>query len=499
MERGRTTASRAKARASSQAEKVFESPRALARKGSTFLAATAAKVTSWMTFPQTSMTTTVEPISHDAALKKDDIPHIILKDTFDKTDAETLFPGRRVRFAEAVEQESPPAAEGEQVHSKTLNFPEVSGGPFESYHMVRGKKICGLLVDPGASSGLVGTDTLKELLASGMVPDDKVQSIVWGPSTTSVTGISGQSDNTLARISLPFDLDLKNAEYTADLIGGAGSTCPALLPNGSLRQLRTVMLTQWYDNGDGVMICSTNGLRPDHQDADLVAARLLLAESGHYILPVTKEDQTMTKEEEAEVLRLWKGKRSCRATAHEQNDMDKIKTVMTVAEDEEPIQVLKSDNLEEEYDETAQEYHGDQFPAHLSDGKLRYLSKLYKAIPEEFYSKTRRAPVTPRNARSWARKRKGAHFHLWEFCSGSGRLSFLALCAGLLVMFPLDYRYGWDLGCASHRKLIDEIETQFEPDVEYMSPACRPWSIASTRRDLEQTKKEREAETPTID
>ena len=29
--------------------------------------------------------------------------------------------------------------------------------------------------------------------------------------------------------------------------------------------------------------------------------------------------------------------------------MDKIKTVMTVAEDEEPIQVLKSDNLEEEY------------------------------------------------------------------------------------------------------------------------------------------------------
>ena len=159
------------------------------------------------------------------------------------------------------------------------------------------------------------------------------------------------------------------------------------------------------------------------------------------------------------------------------NNMNKIK----VADDEPAIQVLKLDNMDEEYDESQQAYAGDQFPAHLKTSKLRYLSKLYRAIPEEFYTRTQRAPVTPRNARSWARKRKGAHFHFWEMCSGSGRLSFLALCAGLAVMFPLDYRYGWDLASPSHRRLIDEIEETFKPDIDFMSPSCRPWSISATR------------------
>ena len=466
------------------------------------------------------------------------IPEVTIRDTFNVEDANKLFPGRKVRFADHPEQESPTDGNSEQ-RPKKLNFPEINENAFESYHTVRGKKICGLLVDPGASSGLVGTDTLRELLDSGMVPQDKVKEITWGPSSTTVTGISGQADSTLARVSLPFGLGLKEAEYTADLIGGSGSTCPALLPNTSLRQLRTVMLTQWYENGDGVMICSTNGLRPDHPQADLVVTKLLLAESGHYILPVNQVDQTMTEDEKTEILRLWRCKKKTgQAAAREQSDNchlhdnslnidsnklqfntetleselpslpepkmndnihNDVKISMKVDDTEPAIQVLKVDTMDEEYDETQQSYPGDQFPAHLPNGKLKYLSKLYKAIPEEFYTKTRRAPVTPRNARSWARNRKNSHFHLWEFCSGSGRLSFLAVCAGLMVMFPLDYRYGWDLGCSSHRKLIDEIENNLAPDVEYMSPACRPWSIASTRRDLEQTQRERDEEMPTIE
>ena len=37
------------------------------------------------------------------------------------------------------------------------------------------------------------------------------------------------------------------------------------------------------------------------------------------------------------------------------------------------------------------------------------------------------------------------------------------------------------------------------PLVKFYSPSCRPWSISSTRRDLEVTNKERRAEKPTID
>ena len=79
---------------------------------------------------------------------------------------------------------------------------------------------------PGAASGLIGTDTLKELLDAGMVlKNRRTKSPAWGPSTTTVTGISGQSDSTLARVSLPFSMhDRRDCElpgsYTADLIGG---------------------------------------------------------------------------------------------------------------------------------------------------------------------------------------------------------------------------------------------------------------------------------------
>ena len=457
----------------------------------------------------------------------------VLVDSPDKN--EFLLGERRVRFEEKKENKTDD--EDLTVKTKRLNFPQVENA--ENFHMVRGRRVCGLLVDPGASSGLVGTDTLKELLESGMVPEERHQEITWGPATTTVTGISGQSDDTLARVSLPFGIgsDSLPANYTADLIGGAGSTCPALLPNTSLRQLRTVMLTQWYDNGDGVMICSTNGLRVDDPKAQLVVMRLLLSESGHYILPVNKEDQQMSDNDVRRITTLWKGNAD-QATALEQtdmNDVEKDKTVdlqfqcqvteidnketdpmdtkngkkeeqcnlqdgrKQVAEDELPIQVMMNDNYMQEYMDTEQEYQGDVFPGHLPEGKLRYLQKMYKAVPEEFYTKTKRQPVTPRNVRSWWKKRQGDHFHFWEWCSGSGRLSLLAMLAGLCVMFPVDYRYGWDLSHPEHRRLLNEIGAEMSgPDVTFYSPSCRPWSISSTKRDLALTQQERMEEMPTI-
>ena len=81
-----------------------------------------------------------------------------------------------------------------------------------------------------------------------MVPHDRASEVTWGPSATKVTGTSGQSDDTLARVSLPFVM-LDGDEHgvpgnsSADLIGGHGSTCPALLPNTSLRQMRSAVLT----------------------------------------------------------------------------------------------------------------------------------------------------------------------------------------------------------------------------------------------------------------
>ena len=88
-------------------------------------------------------------------------------------------------------------------------------------------------------------------------------------------------DSTLARISLPIDINSEApASHTADLIGGQGSLCPALLPNTSLRQMRSAVFSEWYQNGDGVLVCSPNGQRLDHPDANLVIMRILLTETS---------------------------------------------------------------------------------------------------------------------------------------------------------------------------------------------------------------------------
>ena len=117
---------------------------------------------------------------------------------------EELLDGKKVRFDDKVEYNNGDGAQAGV--AKKLNFPSGTTESMDSYHMVRGCRVCGLLVDPGASSGLVGTDTLNELLNSGMVPSGRQDEVIFGPSSTTVTGISGQSDSTLAQVTLPFDL-----------------------------------------------------------------------------------------------------------------------------------------------------------------------------------------------------------------------------------------------------------------------------------------------------
>eukprot|EP00974_Lingulodinium_polyedra_P070172 6789508-Lingulodinium_polyedra.AAC.1 len=59
--------------------------------------------------------------------------------------------------------------------------------------------------------------------------------------------------------------------------------------------------------------------------------------------------------------------------------------------------------------------------------------------------------------------------------SGSGRLSFAALRAGLMIGFPVDYRYGWNLAERDHRKLLGNLS----PKVRFFAPSCSSWSSLS--------------------
>ncbi|CAE8737965.1 unnamed protein product, partial [Polarella glacialis] len=156
------------------------------------------------------------------------------------------------------------------------------------YHSVRGVKRHGLLIDPGAASGLIGSDTLKEYRDEILLPHGV--DIICRPTTQNVSGISGKPEPALSRVTMPIFPGIKSSTFTADVIGKQGSKCPALLPNPSMRAANMGLLTNFFENGDGMLIVHDNGKR--------LLYRCLLTESGHYILPTdnVKNNNNVDKE-----------------------------------------------------------------------------------------------------------------------------------------------------------------------------------------------------------
>ena len=141
-------------------------------------------------------------------------------------------------------------------------------------------------------------------------------------------------------------------------------------------------------------------------------------------------------------------------------------------------------------DEHFPKYQEDQLPEGADVPKL---TKRYKALPEEYYTKTGMAPVTPKNFNKWFNrtKGKGLRWHFWELFSGTGRLSLVMFMAGLIVGFPVDFRYGWDLSNESHQAMLRKAQAEFQPGVVHIAPDCAPWSVSSSSKDPELRLQER--------
>ena len=88
------------------------------------------------------------------------------------------------------------------------------------------------MLDPGAASGIIGTDTLREYQED--VLSKTSCKVKLRPSTATFTSIDGKPTKGLGSAAIPLPKTaLKNGVFVADLIGGAGSLCPGLLPLSS--------------------------------------------------------------------------------------------------------------------------------------------------------------------------------------------------------------------------------------------------------------------------
>ena len=469
------------------------------------------------------------------------------------------------------------------------------------YFMVRGEKRRGLIIDPGAASGLIGSETLRDLIQSCVTPFGKEVKIETDVSTP-VSGIDGKSDRTLGRAVVPLLTAGKQITFTGEIIGGDGSLCPALVGNPSLRGLHAIMFTSWFENDDGLLVICPK------DEPEMM--RLLLTDSGHYILPTDTSAATEVSQNDKKEVTLFCSKvanasakkwndvssrilhvftTSCstpvvqaegnrmsstltatpRSTttsadpvksdmktpekvtkkkvhwedhcgeADNKNDDEKINTginnvshsngilpASSCAEDHghheqsnsfanpcslTPTTILELEKKNNEIQEPNTEpkinvvdnFHSDDFPGYTEDMLPENvdhakLTKRYKAIKEEFYTRTGQKPVTPYNFKKWMNKMKGrgVKWHFWEWFSGSGRLSLTMLLAGLSVGFPVDLRYGWNINDLSHQAMLREAQAEFQPGVLTCAPDCAPWSVASNSKDPQARQAERLRDRP---
>ena len=539
----------------------------------------------------------------------------------------------------------------------SFNFPTFHNSIVDGqYFAVRGEKRYGLLIDPGAASGLVGSDTLLQLMDNCVKPAVKQdEMIIDHGKTVPVSGISGVSENTLGQVTLPLVQLVSGGQsitYTADVLGGDGSFCPALVGNPALREMNAVMFCNWFNNGDGLILVGSQQDDAMHHRM----FRLLLTDSGHYMLP-TDHDHTakvagQTKREAvlfcaraaSRSAEIWPdvnpqvhhcflsnvgkqaaGDRSEQhlhqqhdndPSPHQQHDNDpsphqqlendnlqhqqhdndpslrqhpehnedknrnflkpkkKVRFVENVGPGGEvqPVDQVqpvdpsgqhqqlpggvegnikeptfvpavsadhaeavshhailateemkvsshdtnKHDVLEFKYETPAEDfvphdggeailanwsstpYIEDTFPPTADKAKL---NRRYKAIPEEYYTKTGLHPVTPQNFNIWFAKAKGRglRWHAWEICSGSGRLSLVLLLAGLVIGFPVDYRYGWDTGDRAHQQMLLKAPREFQPGYIHCSLDCAPWSQAGNTKDPKERQQERIQARPSLE
>ena len=159
------------------------------------------------------------------------------------------------------------------------------------YLAVRVEKRFGLLIDPGAASGFVGSDTLLQLMdhrvrLAGKEDEMKIDHNKVVP----VSGINGVSESTLAQVTLPLTSNGHQITYTADVLGGDGNFCPALVGNPALREMNAVIFANWFEDGDGLIMVSSPASESDKVHHRMF--RLLLTDSGHYMLPTDQDGRT---------------------------------------------------------------------------------------------------------------------------------------------------------------------------------------------------------------
>ena len=302
----------------------------------------------------------------------------------------------------------------------------------------------GFVVDPGAASGLIGTETFRKHKVDNLDPRGLRYTI--RPSLASFVGISGVSESGLGILEMPCGLEGYGLIYwSADLMGNTGSICPALLANNTLLKLRAASVADVLENGAGIVSLE---FCPGISTLFVI----YLADSGHYLLPYDKFESKPAYSQE-QLRKIFSARMHQIADAQRpQTSLRTAPCEVTVMMADKPSQdqavkdteaKVVATNVDGENDLALKDlvskvfsaqgpvggyysrwlawnqptFEKNMTPNNLED-KAVVRNRLGK-IPERFYSLTGLPVVTPHNAANWSVEvcQKTA-LHFQHFCSG---------------------------------------------------------------------------------
>ena len=137
---------------------------------------------------------------------------------------------------------------------------------------VNGMPQLGLIYDPGAPDGIVGTDTLlAHVRAKDGVTCKEISKLA-----TSFRGISDADVPCKMRVAVTFKIAAHPVTLECNTIGGTGSTCPFLFPNRALLCSKSLTAHNYFENRDALLCIETNGT--------VLGIRMLLTDSGHHMI-----------------------------------------------------------------------------------------------------------------------------------------------------------------------------------------------------------------------
>ena len=119
-------------------------------------------------------------------------------------------------------------------------------------------------------------DTVGDIQEWILEPNDKMREVFWYPSNAGFSGISASVEKAVALVVFPIGLaGMRGTTFRADVIGGAASRCPGLIPLQSLIQAATVAVFGCFPNGDGIFAFK------DGVTGQLCPQRVFRTDSGH--------------------------------------------------------------------------------------------------------------------------------------------------------------------------------------------------------------------------